>query len=78
MQKVSCPCSGKYNGPEPQRLAVLKFAAFLGASHIDVELQAAQYFFAGEGTSFLASIVTLSPCAAHSLDSWVLIVRAVC
>ena len=38
---------GKYDGPEPARLAVLKFAAHLGASHVDVELKAAPYFFAG-------------------------------
>lgn len=40
---------GKYDGPEPQRLAVLKYAAHLGASHIDVELKVATYFFAGGG-----------------------------
>ena len=40
-------CRGKYDGPEPARLAVLKFAAHLGASHVDVELKAAPYFFAG-------------------------------
>lgn len=40
---------GKYDGPEPQRLAVLKYAARLGASHVDVELKVATYFFAGGG-----------------------------
>ena len=42
-----CHCRGKYDGPEPQRLAVLKYAALLGASHVDVELKVATYFFAG-------------------------------
>ena len=41
-------CRGNYDGPEPQRLAVLKYAAHLGASHVDVELKVATYFFAGE------------------------------
>lgn len=40
-------CRGKYDGPEPQRLAVLKYAAILGVSHVDVELKVASYFFAG-------------------------------
>ena len=41
-------CRGRYDGPEPQRLAVLKYAALLGASHVDVELKVASYFFAGK------------------------------
>jgi hypothetical protein len=41
-------CRGNYDGPEPQRLAVLKYAAHLGASHVDVELKVATYFFAGD------------------------------
>lgn len=44
---AACTCRGKYDGPEPQRLAVLKYAARLGASHVDVELKVATYFFAG-------------------------------
>lgn len=46
-QHAACTCRGKYDGPEPQRLAVLKYAARLGASHVDVELKVATYFFAG-------------------------------
>ena len=43
------PCrSGKYDGPEAQRLAVLKAAATGGAAYVDVELKVAHVFFAGE------------------------------
>ncbi len=38
---------GKYEGPEPERLAVLKLAALSGAPYVDVEFKAAPYFFAG-------------------------------
>jgi hypothetical protein len=41
-----CCCSGNYDGPEPQRLATLKYAAMRGAPHVDVEFKAAQVFFA--------------------------------
>ncbi len=47
-------CRGNYDGPEPQRLAVLKYAAHLGASHVDVELKVATYFFAGECSNLSA------------------------
>ncbi|EFJ45882.1 hypothetical protein VOLCADRAFT_82062 [Volvox carteri f. nagariensis] len=39
---------GKYDGPEPERLAVLKMAALMGAPYVDVEFKASPYFFAGE------------------------------
>lgn len=38
---------GHYKGPERERLAVLRQATSLGASHIDVELKAADAFFEG-------------------------------
>lgn len=64
---TACKCRGKYDGPEPARLAVLKYAAHLGASHVDVELKAAPYFFAGaclthaccNSTCVLLSCITL-------------------
>ena len=40
---------GKYEGPEPPRLATLKLAALLGAPFVDVEAAAAGAFFAGAG-----------------------------
>lgn len=40
---------GKYAGPEPVRLAALKYAAMLGAPFVDVEYKAADLFFAGAG-----------------------------
>lgn len=51
---------GNYDGPEPQRLAVLKYAAHLGASHVDVELKVATYFFAGGGPVPVNTKVILS------------------
>ena len=41
-------CSGKYEGPEDVRLAIQQQAADLGADHVDIELKAAQGFFAGK------------------------------
>ena len=38
---------GNYEGPEAERLAALKWAAMLGAAYVDVELQAAKFFFGG-------------------------------
>ncbi|KAL3148664.1 hypothetical protein ABBQ38_014082 [Trebouxia sp. C0009 RCD-2024] len=57
---------GKYDGPEPQRLAVLKYAALLGASHVDVELKVASYFFAGGGAVPAETKVILS---SHNFDN---------
>ncbi|KAI8473685.1 MAG: type I 3-dehydroquinase-domain-containing protein [Monoraphidium minutum] len=37
---------GHYSGPEPERLATLKFAAMMGAPYVDVEFKAAHLFFA--------------------------------
>ena len=39
-------CRGQFSGPEPLRLAVLKYAAVLGAPYVDVEYLAANFFFA--------------------------------
>jgi hypothetical protein len=39
---------GNYEGPEPPRLATLKFAALKGAPYVDVEYKAAPLFFASE------------------------------
>ena len=38
---------GNYDGPEAERLAVLKVAALMGAPYVDVEFKAASFFFAG-------------------------------
>jgi 3-dehydroquinate dehydratase/shikimate dehydrogenase len=40
-------CRGKYEGPEPERLATLKLAALKGAPYVDVEFKASALFFAG-------------------------------
>lgn len=47
------PCRGQYDADEAQRLAILKFAAILGADFVDVELKAAPFFFAGERAASL-------------------------
>lgn len=39
-------CRGNYQGPEPPRLATLKYAAMLGAPYVDCEYKAATFFFA--------------------------------
>lgn len=51
---------GNYDGPEPQRLATLKFAALKGAPYIDVEYEAAHCFFAGAGEVPVSTSVILS------------------
>ena len=38
---------GKFNGPEPVRLAILKLASTLKPAYIDVEFLAADFFFSG-------------------------------
>lgn len=40
-------CRGKFDGHEAQRLALLKFASTLEPAYVDVELLAADFFFAG-------------------------------
>lgn len=54
-------CRGQYTGTEPERLAVLKCAAALGAQFIDVEHLAAKAFFASECLSLLAPLQCLAP-----------------
>jgi len=39
---------GNFEGPEPERLATLKYAAMRGAPYVDVEYKSAAIFFAGE------------------------------
>ncbi|GIL79626.1 hypothetical protein Vretifemale_8933 [Volvox reticuliferus] len=51
---------GKYDGPEPERLAVLKMAALLGAPYVDVEFKASPYFFADQHEVPLSTKVILS------------------
>ncbi|KAG2426447.1 hypothetical protein HXX76_011678 [Chlamydomonas incerta] len=51
---------GKYEGPEPERLAVLKMAALLGAPYVDVEFKASPYFFADPHEVPLSTKVILS------------------
>ncbi|BDA46464.1 probable shikimate dehydrogenase (NADP(+)) at C-terminar half [Coccomyxa sp. Obi] len=51
---------GQFSGPEPLRLAVLKYAAVLGAAYVDVEYLAANFFFASEGEVPLSTKVILS------------------
>ena len=43
-----CDCRGQYRGSDILRLAVLKYAAVLGAPYVDVEYLAAEFFFASE------------------------------
>ena len=40
-------CRGFCELPEPRRLAILKYAASLGAAYVDVEFKVAAYFFKG-------------------------------
>lgn len=47
---LSFLCRGKYSGEEAPRLAALKFAAALGAAYVDIELKAANVFFASKST----------------------------
>ena len=49
---------GQFNGSDVLRLAVLKYAAVLGAPYIDVEYLAAEFFFA---SAALTQVVYLSP-----------------
>ncbi|KAG2496617.1 hypothetical protein HYH03_005438 [Edaphochlamys debaryana] len=51
---------GKYEGPEPERLAVLKLAALRGAPYVDVEFKAAAYFFADQHEVPLSTKIILS------------------
>ncbi|MEW5318268.1 MAG: hypothetical protein WDW38_009501 [Sanguina aurantia] len=51
---------GNYSGPEPQRLAALKYAALRGAPYVDVEFKAAQLFFADAYEVPLSTKVILS------------------
>ena len=39
-------CRGQYRGSDLVRLAILKYAAVLGAAYVDVEYLAAEFFFA--------------------------------
>lgn len=49
---MDCLCRGKFKGPEQLRLAVLKYAAILGAAYVDVEFLAAEFFFASEFSTY--------------------------
>eukprot|EP00197_Chlamydomonas_leiostraca_P004102 CAMPEP_0202872118 /NCGR_PEP_ID=MMETSP1391-20130828/20452_1 /ASSEMBLY_ACC=CAM_ASM_000867 /TAXON_ID=1034604 /ORGANISM="Chlamydomonas leiostraca, Strain SAG 11-49" /LENGTH=542 /DNA_ID=CAMNT_0049553083 /DNA_START=98 /DNA_END=1726 /DNA_ORIENTATION=+ len=51
---------GNYEGPEPPRLATLKYAALCGAPYVDVEFKAAALFFAGQGEVPIQCKVILS------------------
>ncbi|GLC40828.1 hypothetical protein PLESTF_001042000 [Pleodorina starrii] len=51
---------GKYDGPEPERLAVLKMSALLGAPYVDVEFKASPYFFADQHEVPLSTKIILS------------------
>jgi len=56
------PRSGNYAGPEPERLATLKYAALLGAPYVDVEYKAAHLFFAGAaGCACLVAVASVPP-----------------
>ena len=47
--QLPCPCCrGRFEGHEADRLAILKFASMLEPAYIDVELLAADFFFAGK------------------------------
>ena len=56
-----CWRRGKFAGPEEVRLAILKYAAVLGAPYVDVEYLAADYFFAGAcpGPKYILRSVSL-------------------
>lgn len=54
-------CRGQYKGSDILRLAVLKYAAVLGAPYVDVEYLAAEFFFASE--------LLLSPTAYELLSA---------
>ena len=45
---IACVCRGQYKGNDILRLAVLKYAAVLGAPYVDVEYLAAEFFFASK------------------------------
>lgn len=51
---------GNYDGPEAERLAVLKVAALMGAPYVDVEFKAASFFFAEQAEVPLTTKVILS------------------
>lgn len=51
---------GQFDGPEPERLATLKYAAMLGAPYVDVEFLAAPVFFASKGEVPITCKVILS------------------
>lgn len=58
--------SGQYKGGEAERLAVLKYAAVLGAAYVDCEFLAAAHFFASVSRLFpfphyIVSDVLLKP-----------------
>ncbi|CAK0754240.1 hypothetical protein CVIRNUC_002282 [Coccomyxa viridis] len=51
---------GQYRGSDVVRLAILKYAAVLGAAYVDVEYLAAEFFFASKGQLPLSTRVILS------------------
>lgn len=61
---LSTQRSGKYDGPEAERLAALRLAALSGAAYVDVELKVAPIFFAGEAAES-STQAGRQPCAAH-------------
>mmetsp|Transcript_20931 Transcript_20931/g.45776 ORF Transcript_20931/g.45776 Transcript_20931/m.45776 type:complete len:609 (+) Transcript_20931:186-2012(+) len=57
---------GNYEGPEPERIATLKYASILGAPFVDVEYKAASLFFASSGEVPISTRVILS---SHNFQS---------
>lgn len=60
-QGIAIICRGKFTGPEPVRLAILKLASTLHPAYIDVEFLAAEFFFSGRAYH----------CSSRSADSGV-------
>jgi hypothetical protein len=58
---------GQFSGKEQMRLAVLKYAAMLGAAYVDVEYLAAQFFFAGELLLLDSLMQKRRPCTTQML-----------
>ena len=46
LEQSPTACRGQYRGSDVVRLAILKYAAALGAAYVDVEYLAAEFFFA--------------------------------
>ena len=63
--------SGQYKGGEAERLAVLKYAAVLGAAYVDCEFLAASHFFASASPGPLFMLMMMVPrTQSHLHQPW--------